>query len=279
MRAALEINRRSGYLAYGVWFEAHLGWLLRLAGRTQEALEIGRRAVATPVGGRHPWWRSTACLLLAGTLVEADARSEAADLLAEGLAAAEQDDSNAYLLGCRALLADVTGDHGSARPPPTRCCVQCRRLRARCGCSARSPTSPSREPGSPPATPSRAREVLAPLVAAARLPGLASGAGPGAAAAGAHCPRSADRAAAAEAARWLMPSACAASRPGHDSPRLTGSDQLGDAPCRPGRPVGGDGHVRGRPADLRRDRGGERLRGVCRRSRAACRRRSAPAGG
>ena len=28
----------------------------------------------------------------------------------EGLAAAEQDDSRAYLLGCRALLADVTGD-------------------------------------------------------------------------------------------------------------------------------------------------------------------------
>ncbi|MEP6761149.1 MAG: AAA family ATPase [Sporichthyaceae bacterium] len=108
--AALEINRRSGFLAYGIWFEAHLGWVLRLAGRRDEALEIGRRAVATQVGGLHPWWRSTACLLLAGTLLESGERAEAAELLADGLAAAEQDGSEAYVLGCRALLADVTGD-------------------------------------------------------------------------------------------------------------------------------------------------------------------------
>jgi DNA-binding SARP family transcriptional activator/tetratricopeptide (TPR) repeat protein len=113
MRAALEINRRSGFLAYGNWFEAHLGWLLRLAGRHDEAVEVGRRAVATRIGGQHPWWRSTACLLLAGTLLEVGERAEAADLLAEGLAAAEQDGSDAYVLGCLALLADVSGDPGT----------------------------------------------------------------------------------------------------------------------------------------------------------------------
>ncbi len=113
MRAALEINRRSGYLAYGVWFEAHLGWLLRLAGRDEEAVEVGRHAVMAPDGGQHPWWRSTARLLLAGTLREVGEPTEAAVLLSEGLAAAEQDDARAYVLGCRALLADVTGDHAT----------------------------------------------------------------------------------------------------------------------------------------------------------------------
>ena len=46
MRAATEINRRSGYQAYGIWFDAYLGWLLRLTGRHDEALDVGRRAVA-----------------------------------------------------------------------------------------------------------------------------------------------------------------------------------------------------------------------------------------
>ncbi len=110
IRAALEVNERSGYRAYGLWFRARLGWLLRLAGRPEEALEVGRAAVAETVGGEHPWWRSTACLMLAGTLVEVGEGTEAADLLREGLAAAEQDDAEAYVLGCRALLADVTGD-------------------------------------------------------------------------------------------------------------------------------------------------------------------------
>jgi tetratricopeptide (TPR) repeat protein len=110
MRAALEINRRSGFLAYGAWFEAHLGWLLRLAGRHDEAMEVGRRAVASGAGGQHPWFRSTACLLLAETLLEVGERAEAADLLAEGRAAAERDGSDAYVLGCLALLADISGN-------------------------------------------------------------------------------------------------------------------------------------------------------------------------
>ena len=110
VRAAIELNRRSGYLAYGGWFEAHLGWLFRLQGRLDEALGAGRQALATSDGRRHPWWRSTACLHLAATLHARGDLAGARDLLVEGLEAAEQDDSEAYILGCRALLADVTGD-------------------------------------------------------------------------------------------------------------------------------------------------------------------------
>jgi len=110
MQAATEINRRSGYQAYGTWFDAYHGWLLRLTGRREEALEVGRRAATAPVGARHPWWRSAACYLLAGSLAEAGETDEAAELLAGGLATAERDGSEAYVLACRALRAEVTGD-------------------------------------------------------------------------------------------------------------------------------------------------------------------------
>ena len=170
MRAALEINRRSGYLAFGVWFVAHLGWLLRLAGRDKEALEIGRHAVATPVGGQHPWWRSTACLLLARTLLDIDARSEAADLLVEGLAAAEQDGSDAYVLGCQALLADVTGDPAVLSAAD----AMLRAVQAPEGqvwlLGAESYLAVARA-WLAAGEPLRSREVLAPLVAASRLQG------------------------------------------------------------------------------------------------------------
>jgi tetratricopeptide (TPR) repeat protein len=170
MRAALEINRRSGFLAYGIWFEAHLGWLLRLAGRHDESLEVGRRAVATRVGGQHPWWRSSACLFLAGTLLEVGERAEAADLLAEGLAAAEQDGSDAYVLGCLALLADVSGDpetlaaadamlHGVQAPDGQVWMLGAESYLA----VARAWLAAGNA--------DRAREVLAPLVAAARAQG------------------------------------------------------------------------------------------------------------
>ena len=170
MRAAIEINRRSGFLAYGVWFEAHLGWLLRLAGRHDESLDAGRRAVATRVGGRHPWFRSTACLLLAGTLREVGEGAEAADLLAEGLAAAEQDGSDAYVLGCLALLADVSGVPGTLAAAD----AMLRGVQAPDGqvwmLGAESYLAVARA-WLAAGNPDRANEVLAPLVAAARAQG------------------------------------------------------------------------------------------------------------
>ena len=167
---ALEINRRSGYLAYGTWFEAHLGWVLRLAERHEEALEVGRRAITTAVGGMHPWWRSTACMLLAGTLLEVDEPGEAADLIAEGLATARHDDADAYVLGCQALLADVTGDPAVLAAAD----AMLRRVQAPDGQvwmrGAESYLAVARA-WLAAGDPSRSREVLVPLVAAARSQG------------------------------------------------------------------------------------------------------------
>ncbi len=174
-----EINRRSGFLAYGIWFEAHLGWLLRLAGRHDESLEVGARARSPRgVGGQHPWWRSTACLLLAGTLLEVGERAEAADLLAEGLAAAEQDGSDAYVLGCLALLADVSGD------PETLAAADAmlRGVQAPDGqvwmLGAESYLAVARA-WLAAGDPDRAREVLAPAGARGPCPGVGPGPGPG----------------------------------------------------------------------------------------------------
>ena len=45
MQNATEINRRGGYPT-AAWFVAHSGWLARLRGRDDEALRLGREALA-----------------------------------------------------------------------------------------------------------------------------------------------------------------------------------------------------------------------------------------
>jgi len=170
VQAALQVNRRSGYRAYATWFEAHLGWLLRLQGQHDAAVAAGRSAAVAPVGTGHPWWRSTACLLLAGSLVEVGAQDEAADLLAEGLAAARQDGSPAYVLGCLALLADVTGDAEALAAADS----MLRAVRAPAGqvwmLGSESYLAVARA-WLAAGEPARSAEVLAPLVAAARSMG------------------------------------------------------------------------------------------------------------
>jgi DNA-binding SARP family transcriptional activator/tetratricopeptide (TPR) repeat protein len=110
--AALEINRTSGYRAYGGYFEAHQGWFDRLAGDLDGALAQGRRAVARTSPVDHPWWYATAAGLLAATLVEADLPDEAEGVARRGLAATGADTPEAWRLRCLAPLAAVSGDEG-----------------------------------------------------------------------------------------------------------------------------------------------------------------------
>ena len=46
MAEAIRVNTRSGYAGYHAWFEAHRGWLARMAGRLDDALTIGERTAA-----------------------------------------------------------------------------------------------------------------------------------------------------------------------------------------------------------------------------------------
>ena len=90
------------------WYTAHLGWLARLRGRDDEAVSLGRQALAMTETLKHTWWESAACAMLGTTLLQGGDRTEAVGLLERGLAAAEQSGVEAYLLRCAAPLAAAT---------------------------------------------------------------------------------------------------------------------------------------------------------------------------
>lgn len=110
IEAALAVCRRSGYTAYEPFFVAHAGWVHRLAGRIDVALDEGRRAAQLADRHRHTWWSTTAAALYAGTLLAADDPETAAAVLRPTVRVADVPGAEAYLLRCLAPLAEATGD-------------------------------------------------------------------------------------------------------------------------------------------------------------------------
>ncbi len=108
--AALAVCRRSGYSAYEPFFVAHAGWVHRLAGRIDVALDEGRRAAELADRHRHTWWSTTAAALYAGTLLAAGDPETAAAVLRPAVRVADVPGAEAYLLRCLAPLAEATGD-------------------------------------------------------------------------------------------------------------------------------------------------------------------------
>ncbi|MHA6784458.1 ATP-binding protein [Pseudonocardia saturnea] len=108
--AALEINRRSGLTSHTPWLVAHQGWVERLRGHHDHAVDLGRRAVELAAVAEHRWWRVTANAMLATTLLELGRVDGALALLRDVRAEAEQGGIEAYLLRCLAPLAEATGD-------------------------------------------------------------------------------------------------------------------------------------------------------------------------
>jgi tetratricopeptide (TPR) repeat protein len=106
---ALELNRRSGHVAYSGWMQAHLGWIERLQGNYDAAIELGRRSVAGTSPLPYAWWNTFSHAMLATTLAETGAVDEAIGLLTEGLRLADRGGTPAYRLRCLALLAQLTG--------------------------------------------------------------------------------------------------------------------------------------------------------------------------
>jgi DNA-binding SARP family transcriptional activator len=108
--AARDICRRSGYTPYESFFIAHLGWVHRLAGRPDDALREGRRALDLGDRHRHTWWSTTAASLYAGSLLAVGQPAAAADVLRPAARAADVPGAEAYLLRCLGPLAEATGD-------------------------------------------------------------------------------------------------------------------------------------------------------------------------
>jgi ATP/maltotriose-dependent transcriptional regulator MalT len=102
---ALETTRRGGYLAYEPHFLAHLAWLERAQGRYAEALRHGQRAVDLATGTAHPWFMAMAGAMHGWTLTELGVLDQAVVWLERGLAAAERDATEGYLVRCLGHLA------------------------------------------------------------------------------------------------------------------------------------------------------------------------------
>jgi hypothetical protein len=110
IESARDICRRSGYVAHEPFFIAHLGWVHRLAGRPDDALREGRRALDLADRHRHTWWSTAAASLYAGTLLAAGQPAAAADVLRPAAHVADVPGAEAYLLRCLGPLAEATGD-------------------------------------------------------------------------------------------------------------------------------------------------------------------------
>jgi tetratricopeptide (TPR) repeat protein len=114
MESGITVNRRGGYPHFAAWYAAHLGWLARLRGRDDEAVTLGRQALAMSEDHEHAFWKAGACALLGTTVLQRGDRDEAIGLFRRGLAAAADAaaagaGAEAYLLRCAAPLAAATG--------------------------------------------------------------------------------------------------------------------------------------------------------------------------
>jgi DNA-binding SARP family transcriptional activator/tetratricopeptide (TPR) repeat protein len=163
---ALEINKRAEYVAGDAFYLAHLGWLDRLQGRTEQAVRHGRQAVALGRQTTHGWWRPTAVAMLAVTLIELGERDEATHLLGDARAAVRPGQPELLVLRRLAPLAEVTGSRpvledadvllrGISGPVGSACL-----LGLDCYLAVARAWLNTGDPG-------RAREVLAPMLSAA----------------------------------------------------------------------------------------------------------------
>jgi DNA-binding SARP family transcriptional activator len=109
MEAAIELTRRSGYPHWAIWYTAHMGWVARLRGQDQEAVDLGRRAVEMSDQLEHSWWRASATAMLADTLLLTGERASAIAYLEDGIAVANDAGAEGYRLRCAASLAEATG--------------------------------------------------------------------------------------------------------------------------------------------------------------------------
>jgi DNA-binding SARP family transcriptional activator len=175
---AIEISRRSGYVAGQALHLAFLGLVARLQGKTDQALRHGRDAVTIGERTGHGWGHPVAVGMLSTTLIDSGHRADAAKLLTDARSAIGPGQPEGVLLNYLAPMAEATGsrsvlqdaDHllsgitapvGSAWLLGTDCYLAV----ARAWLAADEPA--------------RARDVLRPLLSAAErlswVPALAGG--------------------------------------------------------------------------------------------------------
>ncbi|GIF51717.1 transcriptional activator [Asanoa ferruginea] len=104
---AMTINAHSGYQSYTAWYVAHLGWIARLDGRRDDALELAHRS---SMMDSHAWFATAVDALHGTALIEYGEPAAAIPVLERGLARADSHRTVSYRLRCLAPLAEATGD-------------------------------------------------------------------------------------------------------------------------------------------------------------------------
>jgi DNA-binding SARP family transcriptional activator/tetratricopeptide (TPR) repeat protein len=167
MEEALALNRRSGYLSYQSWFLVHLAWQARLAGDVTRALALGEQSVRSADELTHPWWHAATFAMHAVTLLHTGDVPGATALLERALPVADEAGTEAHRLRCLSALAEATGSltllqEADAIVTGIQCPAGSAWLLGADTylCVARSWLARGE--------PDRAREVLAPLLRAAR---------------------------------------------------------------------------------------------------------------
>ena len=110
---AIEINRRSEFVAGQALYLAFLGWVERLQGSTDQAVRHGRDAVTLGEQTHHGWFHPIAVGMLADTLIDLGRRDEAAHLLTDARSAVRPGQPEGILLRYLAPLAEVTGSRAA----------------------------------------------------------------------------------------------------------------------------------------------------------------------
>lgn len=176
---AVSIGRRFAVIHSEPYFVAHLGWVSRLHGQLDTAVEQGRSAVAMVPPQGQAWNGPVAGALLAGTLMERGEVAEAVALLERAVDHRRARRARRHT-GCVAWhRSRRQRDRPRSLPRPIRCWLGSRRLPDRRGCSARTPTWSVARAWLTRDEPVRARAVLVPLLVAARrlgwIPATAAG--------------------------------------------------------------------------------------------------------
>jgi len=108
---ALALNRRTGY-SWGALFIAHRSWMHRARGNYGAAVDDARTAGRTDTAAGHPWWVSFANAMLGWVLSDLGAQEAAIGCLERGVASAERDGMETYLVRCVGHLALAHWRHG-----------------------------------------------------------------------------------------------------------------------------------------------------------------------
>ena len=175
IREAVDINHRAGPALHDSWFLAELGAVARRRGRFEQAVRLGREALAVARRSPHRWFGPVAAAHLGTTLIELRKTAAAADVPTSAGTEAYRDGAEATCCAAWRRWPKLS-DRIDRDPRRSRRTAQGDQRPARLGVAARLGRVPvPRSCWLDQRCPARSKLILAPLIdaprdATARLP-------------------------------------------------------------------------------------------------------------